>query len=510
MPRIAELEDDTGRRVDLNSLDWQRLAQELGPRGSDAAARSAFEHLVFSQGTLGGRQVPCLSAKVQLLYHTAFELSTTHRRDLVLLRTELREPGPGSKRERSRRTGSRRRPQGTPSVVFLDDCRWNAFHQLAPRLRRAGVRTIRVSTEGRRKTRIASWLLFDRYTILSDQAGVGGLTDILASENVVDIQFAESLGELVRENASLLSANVAEQVGRRLGVVDKLEASRRFSEAGVRTPSAVEVAAASPTEIAARFGFPVVVKDRVGYGGERVKIAYNLDDVVAAASGWGGEPHDTFYEQYVDGTKLDYAAVVSAVDIEQELTYRVARWREPVGGASEVETIHDPQLVAFARKALEVVGCKGLVNMDVIRDKDGRDWLIDFNARAFGGSASFLRAGIDVSEGYLKAIGQRTTPPARTSPIAGVRIRVFPTCVEDVIDSGSITRTALVFIRESLPYLRWLGFRYWLSEALLTADALRSSRKEAGTRSSPTRAVAGPTPAAGSETGPSPDTRKCV
>ena len=178
-------------------------------------------------------------------------------------------------------------------------------------------------------------------------------------------------------------------------------------------PAAMGVADASPAEIAGRYGFPVVVKGRVGYGGERVKITHNLDDLGAAASGWGGEPHDTFYEQYVDGTKLDYAAVVSAVGIEQELTYRVsAVKREPVGGASEVETIHDPQLVAFARKALEVVGCTGLVNMDVIRDKDGRDWLIDFNARAFGGSAGFLRAGIDISEGYLKAIGQRTTPPA--------------------------------------------------------------------------------------------------
>ncbi len=35
MPRIAELEDETGRRVDLNSLDWKRLADEVGPPGSD-------------------------------------------------------------------------------------------------------------------------------------------------------------------------------------------------------------------------------------------------------------------------------------------------------------------------------------------------------------------------------------------------------------------------------------------------------------------------------------------
>jgi hypothetical protein len=371
------------------------------------------------------------------------------------------------------------------------------------------VRTIRVSTEERRKTRIASWLLFDRYAILSDGSDAAALREILADENVVDIQFAESLGELVRAHAERLRADVAEQVGRRLRVADKLAASRMFSEAGVRTPAAVRVADASPAEIAGRFGFPVVVKERVGYGGERVKICHDIDDLVAAASGCG-DPGDMFYEQYVDGTKFDHAGVVSAAGFDQELAYRVPRWRDPVGGASEVETIQDPQLTALARKAIEVVGCTGLVHIDVIRDKDGLDWLIDFNARAFGGSASFLGAGLDISEGYLRAIGQRTTPPTRTSPIPGVRIRVFPTCVEDVIDSGSITGTARVFIRDSFPYLRWLGFRYWLSEALLTADAVRLARKEAAARSNVTSRHSGAAPAAISETGPPADMRKCV
>jgi hypothetical protein len=483
MPSIAELEDDTGRRVDLNSLDWQRLAHEVRPAGTRGTPRKEFEDRVFTTGTLGGRQVPCLSADVQLLYHTAFELSTPHRHDLVLLRRAFRE-GPGtSKSGYSRGTGSRRRPRGTPSVVFLDDCRWNAFHQLAPRLRRAGVRTIRLSTEGRRKTRVASWLLFDRYVIVSDESNPEALREILASENVVDIQFAESLGQLVRDNCDLLSPDVAEQVGRRLAVLDKLEASRLLSAAGVRTPAVVKVADGSPGEVAEQFGFPVVVKESVGYGGERVRIAHDIDELVAAASALDSGSYTVFYEQYVDGTKLDYAAVVGRAGIEQEIAYRVKRWREPVGGAIEVETIEDPELTGFARRALEVVGCTGLVNMDIIRDKNGSDWLIDFNARAFGGAGSFVVAGVDTTEGYLRAIGQRTTLPAGKRPAAGVRRRVFPTCLEDVIDSGSIVGTAVAFLRESFPYLRWLGFRYWLSEALLTADAVRLSRKEAATRS---------------------------
>jgi lincosamide nucleotidyltransferase A/C/D/E len=496
MPRIAELEDDAGRRVDLNSLDWQRLADEVGPPGADPGSRHAFEHLVFTDGTLGGRRVPCLSADVQLLYHTAFELSTSHQQDLALLRGDLGEPGPGpSTKPKARERARRGRPRGTPSVVFVDDCRWNAFHQLAPRLRRAGVRTIRVSTEGRRKTRVASWLLFDRYKVVSDGSVVEGLRDILASENVVDIQFAESLGWLVRDNIDLLSAALAQQVGRRLTVLDKLETARLLAAAGVRTPAAVRVEDASPEEAAERFGFPVVVKESVGYGGERVRIARDIEDLVAAVSGWGGHDHEVFYEQYIEGIDLDYAAVVSGVGIEQELAYRVTRRREPVGGASEVVTVEDTRLIAFARRALDVVGCTGMVNMDIIRDEDGFEWLIDFNARAFGGSASFLAAGIDVSEGYLKAIGERPTPPTSRSAVAGMRIRVFPTCLEDVIDSGSVTRSALAFLRGSFPYLRWLGFRYWLSEALLTADAVRLSRREAATRSASIPPAKGPTTA---------------
>ena len=266
---------------------------------------------------------------------------------------------------------------------------------------------------------------------------------------------------------------------RRLTVVDKFVAAELFNDAGVRTPPVKLAAETSPTEAAEQFGFPVVVKQKVGYGGERVGITHDLGALKVAATSWDATPESLFYERFIDGTKLNYAAIVSPSGIEQELTYRVTKWQMPVGRASEVETIDDPQLVTFGRQALGVVGCTGLVNMDVIRDAQGLDWLIDFNARAFGGSGSFRAAGIDMSQGYLRDIGQRAAPPARTSPITGVRIRVFPTCLDDLIKSGSIVRTALAYVRDSWPYLRWMGFRYWLSEALLAADGVRVARQRA-------------------------------
>ena len=90
MPKNSVLEDDAGRRVDLDSLNWQLLAREFGPPGADGAARKEFEHRrAFTEGTVGGQRVPCLSAEVQLLYHTLFELTLPHRHDVKLLRDEF-------------------------------------------------------------------------------------------------------------------------------------------------------------------------------------------------------------------------------------------------------------------------------------------------------------------------------------------------------------------------------------------------------------------------------------
>jgi lincosamide nucleotidyltransferase A/C/D/E len=89
MPKLSILQQDAGHRVELVSLNWQILAREFGPPGADATHREAFEQRVYSQGLIGGRWVRCLSAEVQLLYHSSFELGPTLEHDVKLLRDEL-------------------------------------------------------------------------------------------------------------------------------------------------------------------------------------------------------------------------------------------------------------------------------------------------------------------------------------------------------------------------------------------------------------------------------------
>jgi len=360
-------------------------------------------------------------------------------------------------------------------VVFLDDWKWHAFHQLAPPLRRAGIRTIRISTADLRRTHVGSRLLFDDYAILPKQHQRENLLQILDGEAVVDIQFSESLASLVHEISGSLRPALAEHLRRRLFFMNKSSASRVFAQAGLRTPAGLVLKGTSPQQVAAEIGFPLVVKPMVGCGGAGVVIV-NDDAELRAAMSAAEHPEVLFCEKFIVGTKLDYGASVSASGIEQEITYRVSQWQPPAGRATEIETIDDPQLRAFGRSIVAVAGCTGLVNMDVIRDNDGLDWLIDFNPRVFGSSGALRAAGMDISEGYLKALGGRSDPPRSSEAPPGVRIEVFPTNLEQFVDEGSIARAASAFLRESWPYLRWLGWRYWLSEALVTAMSISSSR----------------------------------
>lgn len=376
----------------------------------------------------------------------------------------------------------RRRPRGTPSVLFVDDSHWVAFTQLSPLLRRKGVRTIRVTTEVRVASRLVSFLLFDRHAVVSPGRLVETLQEVLGSENVVDVQFVEALSGWVGDALGFMGCGIVEGVEGRLAAMDKMSLSRRLDASGIRVPAIFPMPDVSPGTVARTLGFPVVLKARVGSSGDQIRIVDDLPALNRAVATWGDHPERYFYEQYVDGEKYNYGAAVGEAGIEQELTYRVSAWRQPTGSASQIETVSDGQLAALGRRALEVVGCTGLVNIDVIRDREGVDWLIDFNARAFGGSASFLCAGLDISEGYLRAIGQSQSPPTRRSPPAGVPIRIFPTCLGEVIAGGSMARAAVAFWRESKRYLRWLGLRYWLVEALVTTYAVAGAARE--TRSS--------------------------
>ncbi len=92
MPLRSTLDDDSGHKVELMGIDWSRLMRAMGSRARGEGAISEFHDQVgevFTEGTVNGRQVPCLSARVQGLFHTGFHLEPGGRHNVDLLKTEI-------------------------------------------------------------------------------------------------------------------------------------------------------------------------------------------------------------------------------------------------------------------------------------------------------------------------------------------------------------------------------------------------------------------------------------
>jgi lincosamide nucleotidyltransferase A/C/D/E len=93
MPSRSSFEDEAGCLVELLDIDWEYLRGVLAfdsEHGSKLTAPSEeLADEVFTVGTMNGRDVPCLTAAAQLLFHMGFPLEAAGQADISLLRSEL-------------------------------------------------------------------------------------------------------------------------------------------------------------------------------------------------------------------------------------------------------------------------------------------------------------------------------------------------------------------------------------------------------------------------------------
>ncbi len=86
-------DDGAGHQIEVLGIDRPRLDAALGLT-ADASALSALEERapqLFTVGSLRGRPVPCLSAQLQLLFHSGFDLRGVDSGDMELLRAKAGE-----------------------------------------------------------------------------------------------------------------------------------------------------------------------------------------------------------------------------------------------------------------------------------------------------------------------------------------------------------------------------------------------------------------------------------
>ncbi len=346
---------------------------------------------------------------------------------------------------------------GPSTVLFVDDRSWGCFFQLEAGLRRMGFRTVRVTTA--EVTRSASALCFDRTVRVSSADELCHLPEMLAGEDVIDVQVVESLavatfGALASMPGSPHRATWA----RRRAAVDKLYVSDALHRAGIHTPETVPAYLTSAEYVADVLGLPVVHKPRCGSGGAEVSIVRTMEELRAVLAGEGGT-EQFFFERFVDGDPLQFSGVIAGGRALLSATYRTTGRRCDMGPASAIRCIEDEALHRTGELAARTLGVDGLVNVNVIRDADGRDWVHDVNPRVWGSCCAFRSASLDFHRAYAAYLRGRAPKEMRRRAPAGCELEVFPAALETWTAEGH--RFALMpFARGVWPYLRWLGPRY--------------------------------------------------
>ncbi len=367
--------------------------------------------------------------------------------------------------------------RSAPTVVFADQVRWGVFTQVAAAVRRSGGRAVRITIEGQDwRNRLIDALAYSRSIYLDGPESLATVAGLLADEDVVDVQCSEYVcGPLAAGDATTLPGTAGSLVALRGALLDKFTVGELAADRGVRTPAKLAADRVSVDDAIAALGLPIVVKARVGASGDNVRIVQTAAEAERALAEVSPDRGDVFFEQMVVGEDVGYQAVVGTGGLVMDCATSVVARSESTIPPARTQVIDAPDLLEFGRHASEKLGLTGILQMDIVRDAEGRYWLLDLNARPWGTMFALRAAGVDFAAAYLYTIGLRSEQPPPPVVRTDMTMAVFPRVVDDEIRQGRPLGGVRAFLKHSFRYLRWLGFRYWLCQLLIALGSLRTS-----------------------------------
>ncbi|MEL4357784.1 MULTISPECIES: ATP-grasp domain-containing protein [unclassified Luteococcus] len=358
-----------------------------------------------------------------------------------------------------------------------------AFEQTCAVLQRKGVRTVWIGYPYSPVRRLRSRL----FTPVANATSPQELTEVvrrIGPERLLDLQASEFvLAEVLDTVLTLpIAGELADELRRRRQWVDKLWAMDRLAEAGIPVPR--HSAEPDPQRLAAELGLPLVVKGRMGNGGESVRICHDVTQISQAQADFAKDG-GVYAEEFCPGDDgLCYAACYRPDgEILLDGVYRGVRSEGAtsqfgeLGPLDQTLTLDDPEVLAVGRRVVATLGGAGLVNLDLIRTERGLR-VIDVNQRPWGSIVSLRAAGTDFVAAMLAALrGESFTP---TTVPAGHRVRTF--AITSINTGFTQPLTGLKeFVADARQHLPWTGPRYLVAEwvratALVARDRLRTLR----------------------------------
>ena len=342
------------------------------------------------------------------------------------------------------------------TIVVADLTSWEAMVHLGAALRRHGVRVVRVTgvQSGKaQRARIAlERLVFDetRECLHTDAEGRPDVRPILPMlPAVLDVQTVDAIGaeltrmpewaaqpRLRRVHAAALDDHVA---------YDKWLYGQVAERAGVTIPRTFEI------DDAPR-GRPLVVKGRIGSGGDRVRIVGSASGIADVLSQWGLPKQRAMAQELVAGDLWNVGGVAYQGEVLVAAAYRaIASPHDPEGPPVDIVIESRPDQLEATAAFISAMGYTGPFAIDFLQAD--RPYLLDFNPRFFGTWAAMQSAGVDLLGAYLHTIG-RPGGPRRATRIDDALV---PASVTGQDSTGDALARAAVLSRRLAPIIGLRG-----------------------------------------------------
>lgn len=350
-------------------------------------------------------------------------------------------------------------------VVVLVNQGWIGFEQLGLRLQRMGVGVAHLSVGpwSARRVQHRLWFKDQRECDLSDLTAE---FQRIGPEKIVDVLCSEETAAAALEAARQagLTAPVIEELRRRVLWGDKLDWSVRLSGTPFRVPTTLEIEGGSGSDKRLPVVFPVVVKPRVGAGGEGVRLVQDETELRDLATS-SLESGSFVVQEAREGRVCQYVAAYRDGEILLDSTYEsTSRSNQQFGPGSEAQLLYDRDLRALGRDLLCFVGGRGLANIETILDNEGRHWIIDVNLRPWGLCCAYRGVGYNFDEAYLACLNG-VGFPAPNAP-RSFRISLFPVASRvRLVDTG-FWQSLRHFLRAAPQAFRDFGSMYTAWAAL--------------------------------------------
>jgi ATP-grasp domain len=299
---------------------------------------------------------------------------------------------------------------------------------------------------------------------------------------------------------------------RRARAMDKAFVATRLAEAGLFAPPTVVEPLWEDGQPGGDLHLPILRKPRTGSSGDGMSILRSFEELEALMA-MGPASDEYFFEQFVEGRQLQFGGVFADDGDGVVVVYETVQRQGAFGPSSEIRMIDDPALERAGREAVVALGITGMMNINVIRDADGRDWIHDVNPRVFGTFMAFRGAGVDILQAYVDWIRRSSqvassaptpigSPRGRQAPVAspraagrkmeespstsrvvdGASLLSFPGAFRANADDDHRAYGLFPFLRTAASYRRWIGPRYAFYETVcqLLIEAGRAKKSLLG------------------------------